>query len=116
MAPNVPEGMDPESFQKLLDMYQKEFPEKIETMKRAFEKLKEPFDVKELEKIRFVIHKLAGNAAMFGYPSITELCKKWDSQLTPMIKESNLHLEADFLKELEQCIQQIEKEFQSGPR
>lgn len=115
MSPEVPEGMDPETFKRLLEDYKKSIPEKLSTMKVALQKLKEKFNLEDLTALRFVIHKTAGNAGTFGYPKVSDLCKTWDAKLTPMVEsQAEAAPNAQFFEEIQAFISEIEKEFQNG--
>lgn len=110
-----PAGIPDDAMKKLVEEYKKTIPEKIQTMKGALAKLKTNYNKEDLTALRFVVHKTAGSAGTYGYQKVTDLCKTWDAKLTPMVNDFKPEKPPEtFFQELEQFINDVEKEFHNG--
>lgn len=70
-----------DSFKKIQEDYIREIPDKIKAMETLLGQLKSAPNAQVVMEFRNHVHKIAGNAATFGFPKATELCKEWDLKL-----------------------------------
>ena len=96
---------------ELLEKYKKNIPKKLEQIQSLIKKLKQQKDVSVLNELHLQIHKLAGNAKLYGYSSVSHLCKKMDAELTERKKTFEKEFPDNFLVVLEDFYQKLEKEF-----
>lgn len=74
-----------ENLKKIKEEYLKNLPGIFEEMKGHIESLKNAPNLDVLTKLRFHVHKIAGNAGTFGYQKATDLCKPWDARLSEIM-------------------------------
>lgn len=110
----TPDGMDEGHFQKMAEDYKKGIPEKISALKTHLDALRKEFHLEDLKEIRIIIHKFAGNAATFGFPNVTKICKEWDPKLSKLVEEQKAPQDPNFYNQIQALIQTLEKEFQNG--
>ncbi|MCF7853085.1 MAG: Hpt domain-containing protein [Simkaniaceae bacterium] len=106
----TPEGMSPDSYEKFLKDYRKEFPGKIKALREASHRLESSYNKEDLTAVRFIVHKIAGNGAIFGYPEASRICLEWDTRLSKMLEAFTGEAPSGaFFKELNSFINHLEK-------
>ena len=73
--------MDIKKFTELQTQYKRTLQEKVTEAKRLVQNLKSHYNKEDLVALRFLVHKLAGNASLFGFPKVSEMCLLWDTKL-----------------------------------
>lgn len=101
---------EPQIPQELLDSYNKTIPEKILGLEKLIAQLQQDFNKEHLQALQFFIHKLAGNAGLYGYMEVTTLCKTWDQKLLKKIQEFSSE-DKMWLNELAGLLAQVKKGF-----
>jgi len=102
---------------KIKDEYQKSIPEKLNRIGTLIEKVRKCKNRESLLELKHEVHKIAGNAGTYGYPLVSELCKKKEFDLLhkvdlieagsfdpSWIKDLN-----EFLKEVQKCYEVVEE-------
>lgn len=114
MRPEEDNGLPPEVFERLLAKYRESIPDRLKAISEAIEMLKREPSGEALAALRFLVHKMAGNAGTFGYEGVTRLCRIWETKLSTMAKEyPNCKVDISFFSELEAFFKKIREEF--GP-
>lgn len=83
-----------ESIRKQLALMAGEFtrqlPQRLEELENALTKLKKLPDVENMQKLRLLVHKLAGSAATFGHDRLSEQAREFELFLDNYIEKSQL--------------------------
>ena len=85
----------------LFEEYQQNVPKKISEIQLLLDKLKEQVEERTLITLRLYVHKLAGNAGLFGYDQVSNECRIFEqeinSNLEKQIKDINIELYEKYL-------------------
>lgn len=109
MSIDPSEGLTPEQIQKLREAYLKTLPERLKAMEEAINGVKKEASAESVGALRFLVHKLAGNAGSFGYMEVSRLSKELEQELVAMIDSSAFA--AIDLKKLVCYLEKIKGEF-----
>lgn len=109
MNPNDLDGISPEEFTKLQELYLSKLPERLEKMHSAIEELRKNLSKENIQALQFLIHKMAGNAGTFGYPEVSQLCKEWDLKLAQAGKQPQPEIS---FEDLDRFFAALQKTFQ----
>lgn len=97
--------MDETKYQQFLEKYKVSLPEKLETLKNLVANLQKIYNKEDLTALRFLVHKVAGNASLFGFPELSKVCHTWDIKLSDALQAFPNALSYD----LQELIDQFEK-------
>ncbi len=78
--------MENKILEELTRQYKEGIPGKIHKIESLIQSFNQSWTRDSLKDLRIEIHKLAGNAGTYGYPSVSALCKKLDQELIPYIE------------------------------
>lgn len=78
-----------EELAELQEKYKKSIPEKLSAIQKLVEAVKKSPSKESVSALRFDVHKIAGNSALYGYPEVSSLCKKMDMELLERITQGN---------------------------
>ncbi len=105
-------GLPEEVWKELLIEYRASIPEKLKSLQVATLALQQEVTVEHLEKLRFIVHKIGGSAAMYGYSRVSELCLDWQRQLDKLIRNfPDCIQDLEWQKRLSSLFDQFHKEF-----
>lgn len=71
--------------------YQKTIVDKIERLERMIRMVQKNPDHKNILSLRKEIHRLAGSSGSYGYPQVSQLCKKLEQDLMNRMEPSSLN-------------------------
>lgn len=94
----------------LQDKYRSTVPEKILQLKKLIIALRKEITKPHLESLHFLIHKLAGNAGLYGYQNVSDICQKWDKTLLEKTEKFSSK-DTSWLPELDLLLGKIEEGF-----
>lgn len=83
---NNQSGFDQAAFDKIIEEYRQAIPGKLETMQNLINEMHGTIQEDKLKELRFIVHKLAGNAGIYGYPQVSVVCKQFDDLLIEKLK------------------------------
>jgi len=82
---------------ELLDAYERTVSEKILLFEKLIQDLRKEQTKPNLEALHFLVHKISGSAAFYGYQAVSSICQEWDIKLLKKIdrfpNEERLSLE-----------------------
>ncbi len=104
------DDLPPEVMQKLKQSYLQSLPERLEAIRKAIADLRAHIAPETISALRFLVHKMAGNAGTFGFGEVTRLCREWEAKLAR--PESCAQI-PNLASELEAFFAKIQQEFQS---
>jgi len=78
--------IDPIRLETITENYRKKIPETLATLRKLLDNVKNNLSDETLKALKFQIHKLAGNAGVYGYVQVSEICKEFDSELSLKIE------------------------------
>lgn len=76
-----------DSFQTIFDEYRASIPIRVESLRILIDKMRTNPSESNLKEFRLQIHKLAGNAGIYGYEEVSKICKEFDLQLMNKIAQ-----------------------------
>lgn len=90
-----PSMMNHELFHEILKLcksdiqadYDRLIPAKLAAIQQAIHMLHHTVTVDNLKALRFLVHKMGGNAGTFGYMQVSQQCLVWDQRLSQMIEQ-----------------------------
>lgn len=102
------------SFQNLIRSYQASIPDRLELLEGLLLEMKKKPNEKTLKEFRLQIHKLAGNAGLYGYEEVSKICKEFDDLLG---KDIALFQESantqDWMEKFNSYLEKIKKGFKN---
>ncbi len=110
---NLPINKDKAStFQNILEDYRASIPSRLELLQILINEFRTKPREDILKDLKLQVHKLAGNAGMYGYDAVSTICKEFDSLLDQKIKEFDQHpASADWANTFESYLEKIRKGF-----
>lgn len=75
----------PEELRPVYEQYKNEIPQKLNEIRRSIENLPAENTFENLQQLRFFIHKMGGNAGIFGFRKASDLCKEREEKLRPFL-------------------------------
>ena len=79
----------------MVDDYRRQLPRRIQEIDEAFQRVTtDPSDVEKYRALRLLVHKLAGSGATFGFDSITEKAREFETHLNDIIDSGLLDLDS----------------------
>lgn len=103
------------SFQHLISEYQATIPERLELLKSLIQEMKKKPNEKTLQALRLQVHKIAGNAGLYGYNEVSEICKEFDRLLGKDIELFHKHATTSgWIEQFEAYLEKIRKGFKSS--
>jgi UDP-N-acetyl-D-glucosamine dehydrogenase len=101
-----------DSFQSLIRAYQTSIPDRLELLQGLFEDMKKKPNESTLKALRLQIHKLAGNAGLYGYDEVSKICKEFDEVLGKdiILFQQNANTK-DWIEEFNSYMEKIKKSF-----
>lgn len=102
------------SFQNLILAYQASIPERLALLQGLFEEMKKKPNEKTLKALRLQIHKLAGNAGLYGYDEVSKICKDFDVVLGKdlLLFQEYANVE-EWINKFSDYIEKIKKSFKT---
>jgi HPt (histidine-containing phosphotransfer) domain-containing protein len=88
MSINPSDGLSPEEIEKLQEIYRKTLPERLRAIKEAIVAVEQNASAESADALRFLVHKLAGNAGSFGYMEVSRISKELEKELIQLIDQS----------------------------
>lgn len=72
----------------LMAEYHQQLPERIAALEGMLAAAMATDDnTRHISDMMFVLHKLAGSGATFGYDQLTVVARRWEKQLHPVVKQ-----------------------------
>lgn len=107
--------MKNDEFDSLRQDYLKSLPDKFRSIQAAIEKLRRSSDMETLKELRIAVHKMASMAGIYGYPAVSEICRRWDSDLSKMIESfPACKKDMGWLDDFERNFATVKQEFSRG--
>lgn len=107
-------GLPPGEFERLVQKYRASIPSKLQEIQQALEELEKNKTKEDLQNLRMLVHKIAGNAGTFGYGRVSELCRGMDVALSQMLKgDLALQLHPKFFSDFKAFFTHMKNEFQN---
>lgn len=97
-----------DGFKRLQEEYIQSLPGKLQAIKDWILVLEKKPSEGALKELRHLVHQLAGSAGLFGFPSISILCKSWDQKLSHLLANFSQQDLSLVVKELPTFIQELE--------
>jgi len=82
----------------LVKKYRESIPEKLGLMNTIILSLHQESSREKLTELRFIVHKMAGSASMFGYSHVSQPCRNFEQFLVEKLAASDLDLNLAWLK------------------
>ncbi|MBI5274503.1 MAG: Hpt domain-containing protein [Chlamydiales bacterium] len=112
MNQELPGEIPQDAFKKIQETYLQGLSEKFKEIDRLFNQLKNQWNKEDIVALRFIIHKLAGNAGTFGFPKVSDLCHIWDQKLIAMLEQPiNPTMDTAFFHDFTAFITRVKQEF-----
>jgi HPt (histidine-containing phosphotransfer) domain-containing protein len=112
MSDENPHGLPPEVFKELQEKYKATLPERLKAIRDAIEALEKAPRAETLTALRFLVHKMAGNAGTYGYQKVTDLCRAGDARLGKILTPfDSSKLTPALYSELKALLKQIQGAF-----
>jgi DNA-binding response OmpR family regulator len=93
--------------------YQKTISDKIERLERMIQLVQQSPDQKNLQNLRFEVHKLAGSSGSYGYSKVSHLCKAMEQELINRTELSmEIKLDPAWLASLDIFFRELKLHFQ----
>ncbi|MBF8263780.1 MAG: HPt protein [Parachlamydiales bacterium] len=109
------EVMNDDEFDKIRQIYLSSLPEKFNAIQESLEKLHQSVDLQTMNDLRFIVHKMAGMAGVYGYTTVSEICRGWDQNLSKMIASfPTCQKDLGWLKDSDLNFAKIKREFSRG--
>ena len=102
--------MDSKIPPELLALYRKSIPGKVADLKNLIDDLQKKRGKEEMEKLRFAVHKLAGNSGTYGFMEVSRLCREAEEKLGKMIAQGAI--DSHWVQNLDQFLKGIEQGFE----
>lgn len=101
-----------EILQKFAEEYKQTIPEKIRALQSILDDMRRQITPKNLKELRFQIHKIAGSAGTYGFDSVSQRCRQWESDLLEKIESLQEGVgDPAWLEAFEAQFKQITKDF-----
>ena len=98
---------DPD-FDRLQKDYQATISKKLSDLSDLIEAVRKAPSLETLTALRFIVHKLAGNAGVFGYIEVSQMCKQFEWYLVQQL-QAPLKLDPKLLEECDRYFQKIKQ-------
>ncbi len=73
----------------LFQEYRNQLPERLAQIETQFADLKgDPANIEKQSSLVFLLHKLAGSGATFGFDEITRIARQWEHMIQPRLKQA----------------------------
>jgi UDP-N-acetyl-D-glucosamine dehydrogenase len=103
------------AFHHLISEYQATIPDRIELLRNLIQEMKEKPNEKTLKELRLQVHKLAGNAGLYGYNEVSQICKDFDKLLTKDIEDFKKYANTpEKIETFHTYLEKIKKAFKSN--
>ncbi|MDE3056165.1 MAG: Hpt domain-containing protein [Verrucomicrobiota bacterium] len=103
--------MDGEIPKELLASYYASIPEKLALLRQLINNYKEKQGIEELKAFRFVLHKLEGSAAVYGFTEVSKICHEANAATMKWETSSSEFMTTQIINGLEFFYERIEKNF-----
>lgn len=100
------------SFRTILEDYRSSIPQRLELLQILVDEIRKKPTEKNLNELRLQVHKLAGNAGLYDYADVSQICKEFDEELSKKI--ASFHVNKDispWISEFELKLEKIRKMF-----
>lgn len=100
-----------DKWEELLEKYRKTIYNKIDAITHKVESVKSHPDIITAQALRDEVHKIGGSAGSYGYPTVSEICKKLEKKIDTLLIE-NKPLNKSFLSDLDTFLSDLKFYFQ----
>lgn len=98
-------------YEKLRKEYQDSLPIKIEKIQSIVDNFQKSDSLETLNELKFEIHKIAGSAGSFGYPTVSNICKEFEKDINQKIKSFSSSNSHDWQAQFQDYVDKIRKVF-----
>jgi HPt (histidine-containing phosphotransfer) domain-containing protein len=98
--------------EKLEEEYKNSIPEKIDSLQKHIENLRQAMNEETLKTLRIEVHKIAGTAGSFGFSQVSKICKEFEQDLIQKMKEfPSFHGNSQWITDLDNYLIKVRKGF-----
>lgn len=101
-----------EDLKKLREFYIGTIPEKLELIEKLIQEMETTVYEKTLIELRMHIHKIAGSAGTYGFPTVSVICRQFEGEILKKIEEiKNSSGDPTWMILFRSYLKKIKKEF-----
>ncbi len=80
-------GLPPEDYERVMGEYRQSIPQQQGEIEAAIHNVRAGPTKEAFDALRLLVHKMAGNAGVYGFNKVTEVCRAWEAELVAVIEK-----------------------------